>query len=362
MTVAYESRGVTLHHGDCLDVMRGMRKSSISAIVTDPPAGISFMGKDWDHHKGGRDAWVAWLADIMCEAYRVAKPGAHVAMWALPRTAHWTATALEDSGWEIRDRITHIFATGFPKSLDVGNGWGTALKPASEDWIIARKPLEGTVAANIQAHGTGAINIDACRVPGTLDGDPRRFAATDGGSFNAFSDHAPVVRSNGRWPSNLVLSHADDCVEECVEDCPVAELDAQSGNLPGSPAGVFTTIKRATGQIYGRGQGISKVGRDVFGYGGDGGASRFFTTFRYQAKAPTRERPTHNGVSHPTVKPLALMQWLVRLLTPPGGIVLDPFAGSGATVEACLIEGFGCVAIENEPSYLPLIVQRVIRH
>ena len=235
--------------GDCLDTMRSWPDNCIDAVVTDPPAGISFMGKAWDHHKGGRDQWIAWLAEVMREALRVLKPGGHAFVWALPRTAHWTGMALEDAGFEVRDSVFHLFGSGFPKSLDVskaidaangderervlvptkrGNrpdqagplalgatgmrdesfpasaasaawdGWGTALKPAAEVWWLARKPLIGTVAQNVRTHGTGGINVDGCRVGFRSDGDkesarPASFAtaresfATDGPGSGTFA-------------------------------------------------------------------------------------------------------------------------------------------------------------------------------
>src|SRR3990167_1434592 len=158
---------VRLLTGDCVEVMRGMDAESVDAIVTDPPAGIAFMGKSWDRAHGGRDGWIVGMAAIAAECLRVAKPGSHALVWAIPRTSHWTATAWEDGGWEVRDRLAHIFGSGFPKSHNPDGkheGWGTALKPAVEDWWLLRKPLIGTVAQNVKAHGTGALNVDGCRV------------------------------------------------------------------------------------------------------------------------------------------------------------------------------------------------------
>lgn len=210
----------TLHHGDCLEVMRSLPENSVDAVVTDPPAGISFMNRSWDSDKGGRTQWVSWMTDVMAECLRVLKPGGHALVWALPRTSHWTATAIEDAGFEVRDVITHHFGSGFPKSANISkyldkmagaegevvkqfdatyginktrvaqgyrpnevapsvhrapatdlakqyDGWGTALKPASEHWILARKPLIGTVAANITQWGVGGLNIDGCRIAHT---------------------------------------------------------------------------------------------------------------------------------------------------------------------------------------------------
>ncbi|QGJ95551.1 DNA methylase [Mycobacterium phage Rimmer] len=238
-------------------------------------------------------------------------------------------------------------------------GWGTALKPAFEPIVVARKPLIGTVAANVLEHGTGALNIDACRIPAGQDYrdkcasvvglDSNRNGAAYGEWTGARTDSA---REEGRWPTNVVL-----------DDAQAAELDAQTGyQRDGTHVGRNRDGSAHTNEVYGARKNDT---RDV-GYGGGGGGSRFFPVFKYQAKAPTKERPSYvnedgNKVAHNTVKPLALIRWLVKLVTPPGGVVLDPFAGSGTTVEACLLEGFDCIAIENEPDYIPLIEQRLER-
>lgn len=214
-----------------------------------------------------------------------------------------------------------------------------------------------TVAANVLAHGTGALNIDGCRIgDGSGSQGPRTdepTAATrytDRGSVNFAATPGPRGGSpSGRWPANVVL-----------DDTQAAELDAQSGTTRGGRGGLR---ERAASTDLG---GMNDDGwepKPVLqpSYADSGGASRFFPTFKYQAKAPTRERPKVDGVAHPTVKPLDLMRWLVRLVTPPGGVVLEPFAGSGATVEACILEGFQCIAIEREADYLPLILHRIER-
>ena len=215
---------------------------------------------------------------------------------------------------------------------------GTALKPAFEPIVLARKPLaEKTVARNVLAHGTGAINVDACRIAG----EPVRienYASTGpqgmmshghgGGSGHAGEERTARISTAGRWPANVLLDqHA------------AAWVDEQSGEASYNPAKTFG--RSSGGSVYGNGAGIPS-GADVFGYGDRGGASRFF----YTAKAPKSERPNVDGVQHPTVKPLAIMRWLIRLVTPPGGTVLDPFAGSGTTIEAALIEGFNPIGIE----------------
>ena len=358
-----------LHHGDCIEVMRAMDDNSIDAIVTDPPYGLGFMGKKWDELPPGEE----WARECL----RILKPGGHLLSFGGTRTWHRLAVAVEDAGFEIRDSIAWMYGSGFPKSLDVSKaidkaagaertevigtrglarwkegapggaamkddggirqnfdkvntllapataaaeewqGWGTALKPAFEPVVVARKPLTGTVAQNVLQHGTGALNIDACRI------------GTD------------VITAHGRWPANVAL---DENMAQV--------LDEQSGvtNRVGSKAGNATPRKVGTStDIHGT--------RSTVEHADSGGASRFF----YVAKAPKRERPVVDGVAHPTVKPLALMQWLIRLVTPAGGVVLDPFEGSGTTLEACLIEGYAHIGIEREADYLPLIAARMDR-
>lgn len=595
-------------HGDALEVLRTIPDASVDACVTDPPAGIAFMGKDWDRDKGGRDAWIAWLAEIMGEVLRVLKPGGHALVWALPRTSHWTATAVEDAGFEIRDVGVHLFGTGFPKSLNVSkaidaarddradvlrvtafiragrdragasnadidnlfdtvgmaghwtsaasqpavptleqwakikarlhlgdemdaevtrlngrkgrpgdayfdravvsrsesgiaggtgehagtpdaygfgasfdvtapatpeaarwSGFGTALKPAAEHWILARRPLNGTVAANVLAHGCGALNVDGCRIGGTWDDGPslcdscvaravetrlpstpetRAISATSlaaqtstapaqtppvdtcktatgcfagpseaapsddpsgdsnsstgacgssttapfpmGSSSTTSTKSRPTTASRtcsscggrittdtttpaltGRWPANLTL-----------DPDAAAELDAQSGNRPGMSGG---------GKHKGPGGMFGAIdGNETHIRADSGGASRFF----YVAKPSTREREegldhlprrsaaeltdseegqarldcprtgagrTSKGRAnhHPTVKSIALMRWLVRLITPPGGLVLDPFCGSGSTGCAAVLEGMSFVGIEQDPDYVAIATARI---
>lgn len=216
-----------LHEGDALELK--LPPECADALIMDPPAGIGFMGRAWDSDKGGMEQWIAWAAKLFAVAFDALKPGAHGAVWALPRTADWTMQALRRAGFEIREVVVHCFGSGFPKSLSVqkaiesagGNGdrfagWGTALKPAHECWIIVRKPLRGTVAANVLAHGTGGLNIDAARV-GT-GGDKGIWPVTDRPtSSNSMGDKNPAPTDNavGRWPSNLVLSHSSWDESEC---------------------------------------------------------------------------------------------------------------------------------------------------
>lgn len=448
-------------------------------------------------------AMQAWHERWAREALRVLKPGGHLLAFGGTRTFHRLACALEDAGFEIRDTIMWVYGSGFPKSLNVGKaidkaagaerevvgdkldrpgyhlhghnggeafghglssstpetrakaaditapatdaarqwgGWGTALKPAHEPIIVARKPLAGTVAANVAKHGTGGLNVDACRVA-AVGGSPaearRESARVSGnapmqervlgietaveaesmgrigrrGSAEVYMAERAGERI-GRFPANVVLSHLPECrcvgtkrvraisggaqtsvgyhggitagerhadadgmetVEawECIEGCPVAELDRQSG--PRKAGGVVRgTEPSRTGQsgVYGT---FSRVANEP--HDDAGGASRFFPTFRYQAKASGKERSfycpacdaafrgkearavheAHGKLEwHPTRKPLDLIRWLVRLVTPPGGTVLDPFAGTGTTGEACAAEGFDCILIEREPKYVKM--------
>lgn len=371
------SQSVKLHHGDCLDVLRSMPDNSVDSIVTDPPYGLSFMGKKWDYDVPDVDVWA--------ECLRVLKPGGHLLSFAGARTQHRMAVRIEDSGFELRDMVTFLYDTnetaqaliesltpeqlklldatfgrdsmlawtygsGFPKSLDVSKaidkaagvereryerpafggafsddggttygttisndpstdsakkwqGWGTALKPALEPITVARKPFKGTVAANVLAHGTGALNIDGCRVP---TGDN-----LNGGAYSGTGRKNPYFRSLdagagtyeqplGRWPANLIHDDSEDVVAMFPDD-----------------------------------------------------KSRFF----YCAKASKKDRG--NGNKHPTVKPVELMRYLCCLVTPPDGIVLDPFMGSGSTGKAAVLEGFHFIGIERESEYVEIARARI---
>jgi len=472
VTPYYADDLVTLHLGDCLDVLAGLADCSVDAVVTDPPYGLEFMGKDWDGADGFRrslnpadadrdsvfgrasrtgpeyrtskarirtrtdgrtnpregksvtvtpEAYVAgnlyqrWCEAWAAECLRVLKPGGHMLAFGGTRTYHRLVCAVEDAGFEIRDSIQWIYGSGFPKSLDVGkaidkaagaqrevtgpnrwagrnpvadharqgltfaddsyvrsidppltapatddaarwDGWGTALKPSHEPIVVARKPLAGTIAANVLEHGSGALNIDGCRVDTTddlnggayTDGRTGRAMAPGGAARNV-ADLGDFQPAAGRWPPNVLLS--PDAA---------AELDRQSGVLTSGRLEPHHDAK-PTGN--GSMNGGNYAGRIHGSFGGDtGGASRFFPVFRYQAKAPAAERHhDHDGAGHPTVKPLALIAWLVRLVTPPGGLVLDPFAGSGTTGEACIIEGFRCILIEKNPAYAQRIRARLNR-
>ena len=329
-----------IFEGDCVEVMKDIAPNSIDAIVTDPPAGISFMGKKWDSDKGGRDQWVTWMSGVALKCLILLKPGGHALVWALPRTSHWTATAWEDAGFEIRDCIYHIFGSGFPKGK-------YNLKPAAENWWLFRKPLsEKSVADNMKCWGTGALNIEDCRVPAP-EGDRTEYGIdgneSAGRNRNAYSDHnakrTPYVRpDNGRWPANVVL-------------------DEEAGRLLDEQSGVTTSgaMKREVGAY--AGESTTKLLRGKSGptnqHGDSGGASRFF----YCTKASRKERGENN--KHPTVKPLKLMRYLCRLIAPLGGTILDPFCGSGSTGVAAIDGGFNFIGIDQDPVCVDLTQERI---
>lgn len=373
-----------------------MSPNSIDSLVTDPPAGISFMGKAWDDDKGGRDQWIAWMTEVMKECMRVLKPGAHGVVWAIPRTSHWTATALENAGFEVRDVVTHLFGSGFPKSHNIEKatsderfkGFGTALKPASEHWILVRKPCsEKTVAANVLKHGTGGINVDASRVVFLSDADKNQTRVPIGlidsanSNMHRSSARTEIFQPNaqGRFPANLILSHSDHCSEDqCDIECPIKMLDEQSGPCKTGGRNIKTDC----------GDAFFKVKVDVTLPNDTGkGASRFF----YCAKASRAEknvgcddlpevvagigdeRPSGQSMqrldgreprkmqnSHPTVKASKLMAYLIKLVTPPNGVVLDPFAGSGSTGVAALKEGFDFLGIEQTEEYAAIAIKRIL--
>jgi len=439
-------------HGDCRQQLATLEDCSVDSIVTDPPYELGFMGKKWDA------SGIAYDPTVWSECLRVLKPGGHLLAFGGTRTYHRMTVAIEDAGFEIRDSLHWLYGSGFPKSLDVSKaidkalgvqravigtrrdvatriydngegsrlpeeidvtapatpaaaaaaaGWGTALKPAHEPIVLARKPLVGTVAANVMAYGTGALNIDGCRIGATPGDEPLKWSTPRGGIWSTDSTATATATATGRWPANLILTHSSDCQQtgtttdtftvvagfrdyaqnsnfgaraqvtqkpqsvevatwDCVAGCPVAALNAQSGNRPG---GTFPT-QRGSGVATGFGPGLpTEGGRRAMG--DSGGASRFFTTtewdpqidvpFLYVAKPSRRERNAGldgtNG--HPTVKPVALMRHLVRLVTPLGGTVLDPFLGSGTTAVAATLEGFAWIGCELTDDYLPIIQARV---
>jgi len=405
-----------VHTGDNLPILKTLADNSVDAIVTDPPAGIGFMQRDWDSDKGGRDKWIDWMAEVAAECLRVIKPGGHALVWALPRTSHWTATAWENAGWEPRDRICHIFGSGFPKSANISkqidrmagaereivryerhgktalgvmnddawqaqelvpytapatdaakqwDGWGTALKPAVEDYWLFRKPIEKglNIAQNVLKWGTGGLNIDGCRIVT----DELKSKVYNNSNTGWKCTSAPSViygNTHGRFPAHLI----HDGSEEVEAVFPV------TGPSKASERGSVKIFEQGEDQWIGQ--------STVRGHDDQGGsASRFF----YCAKPGKRERDAglegfalgsnmrvnapreseeakHAALRaniHPTVKALKLMTYLCRLITPPDGLILDPFTGSGATGCAAMIEGFRFIGMEQSPEYAEIATKRI---
>jgi len=338
MRQTYNHAGVSIYHGKCEDVLPTLPDASVDALVTDPPSGIGFMGIEWDKHKGGRDQWISWLCGIMTDCRRILKPGGYGWVWALPRTSHWTATACEDAGFEIRDIVTHVFGQGMPKSKAL-------LKPAVEHWILIKSP------GNLRD-----LRIEACRIPGIKPQVTQGINSNGSGFKIAKEKRMSGDPTIGRWPANFALSHSDDCVETCAEWCPVADLDRQSGITESTGGGGY----RAKGQdtkngIYGT-YGARDLPDNV-GLGDIGGASKFF----YVAKPSKTEknRLVTEGNNHPTVKPVRLMRHLIELITEPGDMILDPFLGSGTTALAAKELHRKLIGVEQNADYCALAEKRL---
>jgi len=413
-------------HGNNLDILPTLADNSIDSIVTDPPYELGFMGKKWD------SSGIAYSVELWQQCLRVLKPGGHLLSFGGTRTYHRLAVAIEDAGFELRDSIAWLYGSGFPKSLDVSKaidkaagaerevigtkiaspkgisqaearsdsaagayggetkeiditapstleakqweGWGTALKPAFEPVIVARKPIEGTVANNVLKWGTGGLNIDGSRIGsegGTQKSNPQPESKSQNAYGNGLNGGGVEPINAGRWPANIIL------------DPYTAELlDEQSGKSVSKAAnrGLQSAVN-----IYGGLKGEPAPGKEgtntVRGHNDSGGASRFF----YVAKASKRDRnegldelpkktnsewpqsldgndsrgaePRQNF--HPTVKPTSLMEYLIKLVTPPNGTVLDPFTGSGSTGKAAILQGFDFIGIEMTKEYLPIIEGRL---
>jgi len=411
--------------GNCIDLMSELPDCSVDSVVTDPPYELGFMGKSWDA------SGIAYNTEVWRQCLRVLKPGGHLLAFGGSRTYHRLACAIEDAGFEIRDQIMWVYGSGFPKSLDVSkaldkhfgrerevigyadphdprtamarsiyggkiqdepgqgnpitvpasgeakawNGWGTALKPAHEPIVVARKPFDGTVAENVLRWSTGAININACRVEFASDEDKREstgknqhedFGTEPMTDNTVYGDYSMVKPTNynppGRWPANFIHDGSDEVLELFP--------DRKGGAYP-SRRGNAVATSFASGQD--TEGGFRKMGDD-------GSAARFF----YCAKASTAERnaglegmpkkkaDTRNDVAagiwkdmsaphqnhHPTVKPVTLMRYLVRLVTPPNGVVLDPFLGSGTTAVAAIHENVKWMGFEMNPEYAAIADRR----
>lgn len=406
---------------DCRDVMdMFLPDNSVDSIVTDPPYGLSFMGREWDHGVPGVEFWE--------RAFRVLKPGGHLLAFGGPRTYHRLTCAIEDAGFEIRDSVMWVFGSGFPKSLDVSkaidkaagaerevvgtyarpdgtnreyenweakvntaaygdyatdrtvtapstklakqwDGWGTALKPAYEPVVVARKPLIGTVVQNVLAHGVGGLNIDGCRVPtaDNLNGGAYSNGSKDLADATSYAtgvNAGEFVQPEGRWPANLIHDGSAEVVALFPDS--KATKTAATDNRISNGGSMF----------------IDGVHNPENSYSDSGSAARFF----YVPKASKKDRnegcenlptqPTYTEANpqpdrdnreqrqranfHPTVKPTDLMRYLCRLVTPPGGTVLDPFCGSGSTLKAALLEGFNCIGIEKEEEYSKISQARCV--
>ncbi len=453
--------------GDCLVELKKLKDNSVDAIVTDPPAGISLMNQVWDGDKGGRDNWIEWMTQVMKECNRVLKDGGHMVVWALPKTSHWTATAIEDAGFEIRECIHHIFNTGFPKSLNIGKavdksggkslswfidyilkvadekrisrkeltmlfpskngnptgwlwnkqktqgitleqyhkikdflqlpfanisecerevigrgkagltagnitnfagqkefditkgtsefeGWGTALKPACEHWILARKPLsEKTVAENCLKHGTGGLNIDGCRIgisnEKTPHGSVKRIYKsnkyTDEKIYGENTETSPL----GRYPANVIVQ--DSALNFLGSDNNSRYFDI---DLWATTNGILQIPKPPKKE--------KEIGCDGLEEkqtcGGGGGIGDYLDDVNSASgKYGSEKAPSKNN--HPTVKSVALMSWLITLISKEGWVVLDPFGGSGTTAVVCVKLNRNFILIEKESEYIEIAKARV---
>lgn len=375
------------HNADCIETMKAMPENCVDSIVTDPPYELGFMGKSWDA------SGIAFNVEVWQEALRVLKPGGFLLAFSGSRTYHRMAVAIEDAGFEIRDQIMWVYGSGFPKSHDVSKaidkaagaerevigetrkgaqsestgrygawgdgitptapptdeakqwqGWGTALKPAHEPIVVARKPLIGTVAENVLTFGTGGLNIDASRI-GTEGGTRKEPSNDKSTTFSVgayLNQKAGTPIDAGRWPANFIHDGSDE----------VLEL------FPNSGSGNFQKSSRTRkGFMLSGSENNIQEANAPDNYGDFGSAARFF----YCAKASKRDRNEGLAQSnhHPTVKPTDLMRYLCRLVTQPGGLILDPFMGSGSTGKAAALEGFSFIGIEQSAEYVEIANARI---
>ena len=376
---------LTLHHGDCLSVLRNLPDCFVDSVVTDPPYGLSFMGKRWDYDVPSIEVWA--------ECLRVLKPGGHLLAFAGTRTQHRMAVRIEDAGFEIRDMIAWVYGSGFPKSLDVSKaidkaagaerevvatrkvtdsdigqssgwnaldtssgvynytapttpeakqweGWGTALKPALEPITVARKPLIGTVAENVLHYGTGAINVDGARISRANDDISGWSQSGSKASENRSMSGGNYARTakpdaSGRWPANFIHDGSEEANE-----------------LLGTSARFFYCAKASKAD---RDGGCEKLQERSAGECVD----RVEGSAGMESPRAGAGRTSGSRNHHPTVKPTDLMRYLCRLVTPPSGIVLDPFMGSGSTGKAAMLEGFAFVGIEREAEYIDIAKARI---
>ena len=379
--------------GDCLKILKQIPENSVDSVVTDPPYGINFMGNSWDYNVPDVEKWK--------EILRVLKPGGHLLSFAGTRTQHRMAVNIEDAGFEIRDMITWVYSQGFPKSYNIGKGidkirgnerdefenplknkqtsqsagkglsgsknqnltitkgysewegWGTALKPALEPITMARKPLEGTVINNILKWETGGINIDESRVEYENNeesfGKKNKNYNKDGG-FGFYDGSKKQQRSippnQGRFPANLIHDGSEE-VKKCFPQTSPSPKKTKSKN----------SNAPQTNNVYGK---YSDKNRVINGYNDSGNASRYFKSIIYQAKASKKERGSSNN--HPTLKPVALIEYLIKLVTPKNGLVLDPFAGSMTTAIAAINVDINYLCIEKGENYYNQGLERIKNH
>jgi site-specific DNA-methyltransferase (adenine-specific) len=314
-----DTLGWGLIEADALLTLAKLPDACVDAIVTDPPYGIEITGEAWDglaiRQAVGRDGDVLstgealerWTRVWATEARRVLKPGGHLIAFGAPRTFHRLTSGVEDAGLQVRDTLMWLNGQGIPKSRRLPGGLGVAFKPAYEPILLARAPFAGTIARNVKTWGTGALNIETSRV-------------------------------NGRWPANIALSHASDCTKECcTNDCPAWLIDSARPDL--LPSRLFFCAKTSRRE---REAGCEQL------------PARLMTLFPGKNSASRSRRNIH-----PTVKPIDLMRWLVRLITPPGGCVLDPFCGSGSTGAAAVLENRPFLGIEREGEYVDVACARL---
>lgn len=356
-----------LHLGDCAQVLMHLPEASVDACVTDPPYGIEFMGAGWDSDVPPMSIWR--------EVLRVLKPGGHLMAFAGTRTHHRMATRIEDAGFEIRDMVAWVYGSGFPKSHNLGgdwDGWGTALKPALEPITVARKPLSGTVAANAERYGTGALNIDGCRVEGGEDAARPRGKDIKGGNWSGEGGRSNLTTGGdtGRWPANLIHDGSDEVLAAFPQAAgQQGFVGARHGDRPsintyGDWGPRPDTVPRsdsgsATRFFYCA--KASKADRDDGLIGPEKQIVQFQTANGTSGKASSLSegRDTRRKNHHPTVKPTELMRYLCRLVTPPGGVVLDPFMGSGSTGRGAVLEGLRFVGIEREADFVAIAQDRI---
>jgi site-specific DNA-methyltransferase (adenine-specific) len=417
-----------LINADCIEAMKAMADNSVDAIVTDPPYELGFMGKSWDA------SGIAFNIEVWQEALRVIKPGGHLIAFSGSRTYHRMAVAIEDAGFQIRDQIMWVYGSGFPKSHNISkaldkaageerevvgsritgaamasrsdgrgssdagsgqnlvnitapatpaaqqwDGWGTALKPAHEPMVLARKPLEGTVANNVLTYGTGGLNIEATRVPSD-DGFEKAWdkpvstnISAEGGKYISEGAKHTVdltdYRPSGRFPANFIHDGSDEVVglfpdsKGMATQKSGANINVYGGNSLNESSTTFPEIREGFNDSGSAARFFycAKASKKDRNEGLDGFEAKFAPTMSdgIGGKEHNEETATKKLNHHPTVKPTTLMQYLVRLVTPPNGVVLDPFLGSGSTGKACAYEGFDFIGIDQSAEYVAIAQARI---